>query len=433
MAQIPQIDTELLLKAFSRPSLGQTLQAGTQGFGTGVDLGTRLAQEKSRRQKEEMDLMKEIQKLTAQKKLVSEAQTPIPTTKDVQTPISAISPVELPSGEMVASEGPAKQIKSALFTKPQDLTPEEMVKEEAMKKQRLTGLAAEADPETFAKKTLENQLGSATESKRFQQGTAEIGGKILNVVFDQVSGTYKYPDGTPIKEKLVRGFKPDIRVDPTTEQLIRLTTGGVTTPIGGTGIQQQEVQFPEDLTVRQSNRLNELSKRFEDDEIVKSARISMSTLQNLKTVQAQGTGALIGSLQSLRARGLAGEKGVLTEADVARTTGSPQLTRRFMNALTKLALGQENPENIAEFNAALDAVEQAAATRSQQVENQFIKRAKNTKELNNVSEDLLRQNISIGTTPFTPVEAKTKETGLTPDKKARLEELRAKKAAGTLR
>jgi hypothetical protein len=63
MAQIPQIDTELLLKAFSRPSLGQTLQAGTQGFGTGVDIGMSLAEQKARRKKEADDLMSQIEQI----------------------------------------------------------------------------------------------------------------------------------------------------------------------------------------------------------------------------------------------------------------------------------------------------------------------------------------------------------------------------------
>jgi len=63
MAQIPQISDELLLRAFSRPSLGQTIQAGTEGFGTGVDIGSKLAEQKARRKKEEQDLLQQIEQL----------------------------------------------------------------------------------------------------------------------------------------------------------------------------------------------------------------------------------------------------------------------------------------------------------------------------------------------------------------------------------
>jgi hypothetical protein len=68
MAQIPQISDELLLRAFSRPSLGQTIQAGTEGFGKGVDIGSKLAEQKARRKKEEQDLLQQIEQLKLQQK-----------------------------------------------------------------------------------------------------------------------------------------------------------------------------------------------------------------------------------------------------------------------------------------------------------------------------------------------------------------------------
>jgi hypothetical protein len=63
MAQIPQISDELLLKAFSRPSLGQVVQVGTEGFGKGVDIGSKLAEQKARRKKEEQDILAQIEQL----------------------------------------------------------------------------------------------------------------------------------------------------------------------------------------------------------------------------------------------------------------------------------------------------------------------------------------------------------------------------------
>lgn len=397
MANIPQPDIELLKAALTRPNLGTTIQAGVQGFGTGVDLASKIADQKAKRQKEELALMQEIQKVAAQQQLVQEAQTPIDTKMTLNKPgFKAMSPVELPSGELQAPEGPGREIMPSLFKASK--TQEALQKEGVDKKRRMMGLAAQAEPETFAKGLLKEE--DQTGAKRFQQGTAELNGQIVNVVFDTSTGTYRGTDGKPLEGSLVRGFKPDIRVDPATEQLLRITTGGTQQSLGLSQQPSQQVEFPEDLTVRQSNRLNELSKRFEDDDIVKTARTSMATIQNLETVQAQGTGALIGSLQSLRARGLAGEKGVLTEADVARTTGSPQLARRFMNVVTKLVAGQENPENVAEFKAALQAVKEASVIRNQQVENEFIKRATSTKELSNVSPELIRRNISIGSSGF---------------------------------
>ena len=438
MADLMNIDPELLRRAYGRSPLAASLQGGLEGFKSGIDIGTTLSDQKAKRKKEEMELVKEIQKLSAQRKLVKESQTPVPTDKKIAKPsFQVISPVELPSGGMVSPEGPSQNIPASLFQK--SLSPEEIKTEELSKQERMKGYAAEAAPDTFAKNLLESKEDTGTGTKRFQQGTAEVNGQVLNVVFDTNTGTYRNSDGTSLEGKLVRGFKPDIRVDPTTEQLLRITSGMTQTPIGGAGVQSTGlIEFPEDLTVRQSNRLNDLGKRFEDDEIVKSSRISMQTLQNLDTVQAQGTGALIGSLQSLRARGIAGEKGVLTEKDVERTTGSPQLARRFWNVVTKLAVGKENPENIAEFKAALSAVKEAAAMRTRAVEEDFVSRAQATKELSNVSPSLIKKNISIGTQPFdigpvVPPQYPGTKSNLTPEKEARRQELLRKKAEGTLR
>jgi uncharacterized protein YifE (UPF0438 family) len=420
MAEIPKISNELLLRAFSRPSLGSAIQSGVEGFKTGVDIGGTLADRKSKQKKEELELMKEIQKLAAQQKLIKEAQTPVSIDKPGK--MQTAQAVEQPSGEFLAPPVvPTKEVQAPLsFGIRTPLSKEETASETLAKEERMKGYAAEAEPDTFAKSLLKDEDTSGI--KRYQTGTAEVNGKMMNIMFDQIKGEYLNSDRTPIKGENVRGFKADIRVDPVTEQLLRITSGGVQTPIGGVGVKSDSlIEFPEDLTVRQSNRLNEQSKLFATDDVVNTARNSLATIQNLETVQAQGTGALIGTLQSLRARGLAGEKGVLTEKDVERTTGSPQALRRLSNAMSKLLSGKENPENIAEFNAALSAVKQANLNRIAEVGEQYVERARATKELSNVSPALIKKNISIGTQSFDvgpvvppqyPGKAKTTKSGI---------------------
>lgn len=309
-------------------------------------------------------------------------------------------PVNAPSN-LQPKEMPNMSLSPA---KPSPMQEQLDAKYDADRKNAKMQLARYLNPEALGKQFANEAVPSAPDqaSKRYQQGTADVNGQIEAVIFDTMDGKFLHSDHTPMDGRVIRGFKPDLRTDPETEQTIRITSGNTVTPIISPSAPKPntEINDPLDLNVRQSNRLNELRKNFEDDDNVKSNRITLNTVNNLKTVQAEGSAALIGSLQSLRARGIAGEKGVLTEQDVLRTTGSPQLTRRFMNAFTKLALGKENPENLAEFNSAIEAVEEAASSRNARIEKDFVNRAKRSKELSSVSEQLIKDNIGIGTSPF---------------------------------
>lgn len=297
-------------------------------------------------------------------------------------------------------------------------------------------LMQKTNPKEFSSRVGDLVFGdNSTQAKRFQQGTAEVDGVPISLVFDTQTGDFLDNDKNVIKGKIIRGFKPTVTTDPTTQELVSVGAAGKAKPIASTS-DKSEILDPLDLNVRQSNRLDELKKQFIDDDLVKANRLTLNTINNLKTVQAEGTGALIGSLQSLRARAIAGEKGVLTEQDVLRTTGSPALTRRFMNAFTKLAKGEENPDNLREFDSAIAAVEKAAVNRNKKIEADYIKRAKSTKELRNVSEDLIRSNISIGTEEFEAPAPKTpsitsidEARKLTPEqRRARIAELEAQRS-----
>lgn len=68
MANIPQIDPELLLRAYSSPSLGQALESGMAGYEKGVDIGSKLASQKALRKKQEQDLLQQIEQLKLQQK-----------------------------------------------------------------------------------------------------------------------------------------------------------------------------------------------------------------------------------------------------------------------------------------------------------------------------------------------------------------------------
>lgn len=386
----------------------------TQAVSGGLDLANTIQTRKQAQEDRVKKLADEIAKATKQKTL-TEATKPIPKTKTIRelvgnqpTPVAPHEPVEsldgtlsipessIPGLEYDKSRFVPTNIRPKMQYREVPLTSEEQTAAEQARKDAIFQASVDLAPEDYAK----SQFKESISSDRFQQGTAEINGRVESVVFDKSKGTYATADGKPIEGRVIRGFKPDIRVDPATEQLLRITTGGSVSGIGGQPGPRRneqgqpiEISSPQDLTVRQSGRVNELRKNFEADDIVKASRGSLAVLDNLKTVQDLQLPALIGSLQSLRARGLATEKGVLTQQDIERTTGSPQLWTRIENAALKLLKGKESPQNIAEFRAALKAVEDATRGRLQAVENDYITQAKSSKELQFVSPNLLRSSI----------------------------------------
>lgn len=263
-----------------------------------------------------------------------------------------------------------------------------------------------------------SQLGETAANLEFpgQSSAANTFGAAIPVVnrqtgersFLQISkfGDKKLANGQEYNPDWEIDRRAQVRTDPRTGELINVSEDGKATTINSPQSLNEEVNEQQDLTVKQSKRLDDFSKMVADDDVIKINRTSLNNLNNLKTIQNEGTGALIGALQSLRARGLANEKGVLTEQDVARTTGSPQLARRFTNAASKMISGKENPDNIREFKEALAAVEKMASLRNRQIEEKYVRKAKATKELHNVSEDLIREIISSPSDVFTAPEPK---------------------------
>jgi hypothetical protein len=94
MANIPDIDKELLMAALTRPSVNKTLQSGMTGLGQGLDLASTLQKQKLDRQKQEMDLMKEIAALQEKETNKLPLEMTIPTTKSTATVMGEEVPVK---------------------------------------------------------------------------------------------------------------------------------------------------------------------------------------------------------------------------------------------------------------------------------------------------------------------------------------------------
>lgn len=297
----------------------------------------------------------------------------------------------------------------------------------------LLGKAAAVDTKGFADAIFKEQLQKMKDKSSSGRGTPVS-------LINPTTGERQFKvvrEDADIPSGFIREFAPQTRLNPVTGQLEQITSVGGSSSVGG-GQGTRTILDPHDLTVRQSNILTDFRDRFNKDDVIAAANTNLTAIENLEVIQNQGFPALIGSLKSLRARALAGEKGVLTEQDVERTTGDPRLTSRFVRAFDRLILGSERPEDIAEFKATIAEVKRVAKERIEQRRAAFIDQARSTKELNNLDPDLINRNIalpasSVIPTPGIPATPGAPgNPGMTPEKQARLAELRAKKAAGTL-
>lgn len=113
MPQIPNIDPNLLLRAFSSPGAGQAIQSGVAGFEKGADLATKLQEQRAKRRTQEMELMKELaalqksQQEQASREDLAKGMAPIDPLKPAarigerEVPLSQVASVEPETGRVL--------------------------------------------------------------------------------------------------------------------------------------------------------------------------------------------------------------------------------------------------------------------------------------------------------------------------------------------
>lgn len=105
-------------------------------------------------------------------------------------------------------------------------------------------------------------------------------------------------------------------------------------------------------------------KSYESDPIVKDIRNQISAMGNTSAMLESNNPAAVGPALSQIARSLAGEKGVLTEQDIQRVTGSRQLADRFWRFYTKNITRQGfNDTDLKDFRGLMQSINTSAQSR----------------------------------------------------------------------
>lgn len=178
--------------------------------------------------------------------------------------------------------------------------------------------------------------------------------------------------------------------------------------------------------------MGNLISQFNNDSVVMKSRTSLAAAGDIRALAESGNPIGAASIPTFAAR-MAGEVGALTEADKAPFGGSRAVVNRVEQSLKQMADGQLTPEN-KEFVIGLTSIiEKRANEKMNDTARKRAKQYSKIKEYGTEEEiyNMFIPEIDIAEPQKNPVGSET-GNGLTPEKKARLDALRAKKAAGTL-
>lgn len=163
----------------------------------------------------------------------------------------------------------------------------------------------------------------------------------------------------------------NITTDPTTgKRIIVDKMTGEVKPVTGLGSGPMSEFTPNQLKI-----IDETTKSYGQDDIVNGSRINLSQINQLKQLLNSGNPAAPGPFRSNAARVIAGEKGVLTDRDVTRNTGSESYGAQFNRFIRKAADGQFTDQDKNDFNKLLTLVEKASRNRLDTVTSNYTKRA----------------------------------------------------------
>ena len=173
---------------------------------------------------------------------------------------------------------------------------------------------------------------------------------------------------------------------------------------------------------------------FDADPVVKADRTILANLNQIENEMSKYNAALTGPLKSQQARAIAREVGALTDSDIARQSLDPSLLGRFKSFVSVAATGEIPEDQLNLLRESVSTIKQSALSRVSSVATDRATR-KSTLYGGKVAPEELVQSLRLPTNFSSSMDV-SKSTGtaggLDPAKKARLEELRAKKAAGTL-
>ena len=211
-------------------------------------------------------------------------------------------------------------------------------------------------------------------------------------IFDRISKErFQNPDTDPI----VPGPRKFVK-DPETEEFLEdnpdLTQRAVTRPESippgekATNIKQ--------FTAKQKRLLSQLETRLEKTDTFKSARLIKNSLGQFKTLLAQDLATVSGALKSLASRSIAGEKGVLTDKDVERTSGSGAILDTWNRNIKLAADGKLDEKSFREFGQVVNTILQRAEILEDAAITDVVQDATgDTGEFQNVDPFVLRERL----------------------------------------
>jgi len=204
-------------------------------------------------------------------------------------------------------------------------------------------------------------VGTPGEKRTFQKanlllpdGTVELGR------FDTATGKFLLADGTEAPRGTRQAFSEGSRfqffTDATTGQRVKedLITGERVLARAPEG--DSPARAIEDLTIKQRQLVDKRVDRYTKDAVRSAAEASLSQINQIELVLATNVGFATGPLQGLVARTIAGEKGVLTDKDIARNSGNQALIPRFNQLLTKWQEGKLSTNNKKELTSIINAI-----------------------------------------------------------------------------
>lgn len=228
---IPQFSDELLLRAAKRPNIANVVESGVSGLEKGVDLSSKLQQSAMLRQKQEQDILKEIEALKQ---------------SQAKQKAAVIQP-----GEGKASREITPEVYKALFPEPS--TPKEVTPPTGYRFKNdgslepIPGSEAARKLEKEAKSekaTFDQNLAKATQSKNFVESTIPK----ISILTSGLGAYTSIIPGSP-----ARNIKSDIQEIKSRLGLDALLAAKATSPTGASGFGQLSDKEMEILQAQVAN------------------------------------------------------------------------------------------------------------------------------------------------------------------------------------
>lgn len=241
-----------------------------------------------------------------------------------------------------------------------------------------------------------------------------------------------YPNGIPRQlasaALMAQSRNVQIRTDPVEGGLVRVPVTGPPGKIDIPGRNLSSLQAK--LSPNEYKDWQKEVNDFDTDAVVKAERVGLATMDNIDREIAKYNPALTGPLGSQQARAIAREVGTLNEGDVRRQVPDPSVLGRFKRAVTVAATGELPPDQLALIKEVVSIVREGSRSRLETVARERAQR-KSEEYGGKITPDELLKSLRLPTVFSQAPQGSS--GGLSEEKQRRLEELRAKKAEGTLR